>query len=98
MITSVANELCNHVLVPLLKLHPSQVRYRAHLERQPDDGSYTVEVSYGRAKTLTEEEDHSSVEAATLQCLQAVKRKQSQALPYWWFAAAWPGRVDALGP
>lgn len=74
VITSVANELCNHVLVPLLKLHPSQVSYKAQLERQPDDGSYTVSVSYGRQKTLAEEEDHSSVEAATLQCLQAVKQ------------------------
>ena len=73
MIGKLAKQICAHVLKPLLQLHPHPVHF--HTQTQQDaEGSYSLEVSYGPAQG--QEGQHvCSVESATLQCLQAIKRE-----------------------
>ena len=65
---------CLHVLAPLLKLHPTPVHFQTQIQYGTNDGSYSIEVSFGPANGQ-EGQDLCSVESATLQSLQAIKRK-----------------------
>ena len=75
VITRLGKHICQHVLTPLLKLHPHPVHYQTHLQRDMDEGSYTIEVSYSAAGSQQGEEERCSVESAVLQCLQVLKRR-----------------------
>lgn len=74
--------VCQHVLAPLLKLHPHPVRFQTHLQRDMDEGSYTIEVSYSAAARQQGEEEQCSVESAVLQCLQVLKRRLNTSLSF----------------
>lgn len=75
VISKLAKHICQHVLTPLLRLHPYPVCFQTHLQRDLDEGSYTIEVSYSVAGRQQGEEERCSVESAVLQCLQVLKRR-----------------------
>lgn len=74
VISKLAKHICQHVLTPLLRLHPYPVCFQTHLQRDLDEGSYTIEVSYSVAGRQQGEEERCSVESAVLQCLQVLKQ------------------------
>lgn len=75
MISKLAEQICTHVLKPLLQLHPHPVHFQTQTQ-QDAEGSYSLEVSYGPARA--QEGQHvCSVESATLQCLQTITRKHA---------------------
>ncbi|KAL3153383.1 hypothetical protein ABBQ38_011722 [Trebouxia sp. C0009 RCD-2024] len=73
VISKLGKHICQHVLTPLLKLHPNPVCFETHLRRDLDEGSYTIEVSYSAAGRQQGEEKRCLVESAVLQCLQVLK-------------------------
>jgi len=74
VIGKLAKHLCLHVLKPLLQLHPKSVQFQTHIQRDADEGSHSIEVSYVAASGQGDQ-DVCSVESATLQCLQVIKRR-----------------------
>lgn len=72
---SLATDLCQHVLIPLLRLHPGRVAFQAQTLQSGQDDLPGVEVSFGPEEG---QQEGFTVEGATLECLQAFTGKGPQ--------------------
>lgn len=75
VLLSLAQHLCQHVLDPLLKLHPQRVVMKIQ-SHQDDQGSSALEVSFSTADA--QQQGSYSVEGAALHHLQVVAGQAKQ--------------------
>ena len=75
--SSLATDLCQHVLIPLLRLHPGRVAFQAQTLQSGQDDLPGVEVSFGPEEVQQQQEGY-TVEDTTLECLKAFTGKCSQ--------------------
>ncbi|KAL0042877.1 hypothetical protein WJX79_002164, partial [Trebouxia sp. C0005] len=96
VISKLAEQICTHVLKPLLQLHPHPVHFQTQTQ-QDAEGSYSLEVSYGPARA--QEGQHvCSVESATLQCLQTITQHafgNNEQMVHELGSALWPDLAQA---
>ena len=68
VLVSLAQQLCQHVLDPLLKLHPGRVSLETHTH-QDGQGDAALDISFSAANARQQQHSY-SVEGAALKLLQ----------------------------